>query len=101
MTNLSQDPLIEPVRVAGLAELLAGLPVLFGFRPTDSLVVICLEEPRGRVGFRLRVDLPPPEQCEQLALHLVDVLRRNVAGVVLVVACSDEPVVADPAVLAL
>ena len=101
MTNLSQDPLIEPVRVAGLAELLAGLPVLFGFRPTDSLVVICLEEPRGRVGFRLRVDLPPPEQCEQLALHLVDVLRRNVAGVVLVVACSDEPVVADPAVRAL
>jgi Domain of unknown function (DUF4192) len=101
MTNLSQDPLIEPVRVAGLAELLAGLPVLFGFRPTDSLVVICLEEPRGRVGFRLRVDLPPPDQCGQLARYLVDVLRRNAAGVVLVVACSDEPAVADPAVRAL
>jgi Domain of unknown function (DUF4192) len=101
MTNLSQDPLIEPVRVAGLAELLAGLPVLFGFRPTDSLVVICLEEPRGRVGFRLRVDLPAPEECEQLALYLVDVLRRNAAGVVLVAACSDQPAVAEPAVRAL
>src|SRR5262245_24411380 len=101
MTNLSQAPQAEPVRVADLGDLLAGLPVLFGFRPTESLIVICLEAPRGRVGFRLRADLPPPDSAEAVADYLVEVLRRNAAEVVLVVACSDDPAVADPAVTAL
>jgi Domain of unknown function (DUF4192) len=43
MTDVSQEPLGQPVRVSDLGDLLAGLPVLFGFRPTDSLVAICLE----------------------------------------------------------
>ena len=101
MTHVSQEPLSRPVRVADLGDLLAGLPVLFGFRPTDSLVAICLEEPGGRVGFRLRVDLPPPELCGQVADHLLGVLRRNAAEVVLVVACSDQPSDADPMVTAM
>jgi len=101
MTDVSQEPLAQPVRVADLGDLLAGLPVLFGFRPTDSLVAICIEEPRGRVGFRLRVDLPPPDHVGQAADHLLGVLRRNAAEVVLVVACSDQPSVADPMVTAM
>ena len=101
MTDVSQEPLAQPVRVADLGDLLAGLPVLFGFRPTDSLVAICIEEPRGRVGFRLRVDLPPPDHVGQAADHLLGVLRRNAAEVVLVVACSDQPSVADPMVAAM
>jgi hypothetical protein len=101
MTNLSQAPQAEPVRVADLGDLLAGLPVLFGFRPTDSLIVVCLEQPRGRVGFRLRADLPPPDHAEQVADYLVEVLRHNAAEIVLVVACSDDPEAADPVVAAL
>jgi Domain of unknown function (DUF4192) len=101
MTNLSRASQAEPVRVADLGDLLAGLPVLFGFRPTDSLIVICLEDPRGRVGFRLRADLPPPDHCEQVADYLVEVLRRNAAEVVLVVACSDDPEAADTVVTTL
>ena len=101
MTDVSQEPLGQPVRVSDLGDLLAGLPVLFGFRPTDSLVAICLEEPLGRVGFRLRADLPPPKLAGQVADHLLGVLRRNTAEVVLVVACSDQPAVAEPAVTAL
>jgi hypothetical protein len=101
MTKISPEPLAGPTRITDLGELLAGLPVLFGFRPTDSLVVICLEGGRGSVGFRLRVDLPPPDLCDQLADYLRDVLRRNGATDVIVVACSNAPDVADPAVAAL
>jgi Domain of unknown function (DUF4192) len=101
MTKISPEPLAGPVRITDLGELLAGLPVLFGFRPTDSLVVICLEGDRGSVGFRLRVDLPPPDLCDQLAAYLCDVLLRNAATDVIVVACSDAAAVADPAVAAL
>ena len=100
MTNLSPVPLADPVRITDLGELLAGLPVLFGFRPERSLVVVCLEGRRGRVGFRLRVDLPPADLCDQVADYLVDVLRRNDARSVIVVACSADPGSADPAVSA-
>ncbi len=101
MTKTSPEPLAGPVRITDLGELLAGLQVLFGFRPTDSLVVICLEGDRGSVGFRLRVDLPPPDLCDQLAEYLRDVLLRNAATDVIVVACSDVPAVADPLVASL
>ncbi|HYJ67164.1 MAG TPA: DUF4192 domain-containing protein [Nocardioidaceae bacterium] len=101
MTKISPEPLAAPVRITDLGELLAGLPVFFGFRPTDSMVVICLEGGRGSVGFRLRVDLPPADLCDQLADYLCDVLRRNDATDVIIVACSDAPDVADPAVAAL
>jgi hypothetical protein len=100
MTKSSPEPLAAPVRITDLGELLAGLPVLFGFRPTDSLVIICLEGGRGSVGFRLRVDLPPPDLCDQLAAYLCDVLRRSGATDVIVVACSDATDVADAAVAA-
>jgi Domain of unknown function (DUF4192) len=100
MKNISPTPLADPVRITDLGDLLAGLPVLFGFRPERSLVVVCLEGRRGRVGFRLRVDLPPTDLCDEVAGYLVAVLLRNDARVVIVIACSDDPAAADPAVSA-
>jgi Domain of unknown function (DUF4192) len=100
MTNSFPTPLADPVRITDLGDLVAGLPVLFGFRPEHSLVVVCVEGRRGRVGFRLRVDLPPADLCDEVAGYLVDVLRRNDARAVFVIACSDDSAAADPVVSA-
>jgi hypothetical protein len=66
-----------PVRV-DTPGLLASVPVLLGFRPRDSLVVLSTGGPEGRrVGLSLRTDLPPPEAGE-----LLDALCRNVAAAI-------------------
>ena len=38
--------------------MVASLPYWVGFEPTESLVVVCCHEPRGRVGLSMRFDLP-------------------------------------------
>ncbi|MFC5951756.1 DUF4192 domain-containing protein [Pseudonocardia lutea] len=71
-----------PVRV-GTEGLLAAVPVLIGFRPRDSLVLIGTGGPRGRrVGLTLRVDLPPPDEPE-----LVAALCESAAAAL----CRDDP----------
>lgn len=72
----------SPVRV-GTEGLLAAVPVLIGFRPRDSLVLIATGGPHGRrVGLTLRVDLPPPEDPE-----LVAALCESAAAAL----CRDDP----------
>lgn len=88
MTNLSQPS--GSVRLSDLGELLAGLPVLFGFRPDRSLIVISLDGGRDRLGFRLRADLPALSLGRDDADYLADVLHRNASTRVLVVACSAD-----------
>lgn len=58
----------SPTAVARLqkpGQVAAVIPHLLGFTPTESLVVLCLHEPRGRIGLTFRVDLPPPELEDQ------------------------------------
>lgn len=98
MTNISQPPRSATVRISDVGDLVAGLPVLFGFRPERSLIVISLDGDRGRVGFRLRADLPLVRLRPDDADYLAHVMRRNAASRVIVVACSDDPAIADPTV---
>lgn len=68
-------PAARPVaRLTTPAQLVAALPIQLGFTPTESLVVVCGHEPRGRVGLSMRIDLPE-ERCEPL---LVDEVVRRV-----------------------
>lgn len=60
------------VRLSGPAELVAALPTLCGFVPSESLVVVCLAG--SRVDLVARYDLPPPEAVPVL---LGDVERRS------------------------
>ena len=70
----------SPVRV-GTEGLLTALPVLLGFHPRDSLVLVATGGPGGRrVGLTLRVDLPPPEDpllVESLCRAAADALARD------------------------
>lgn len=66
------------VRLADPAALVAALPVLLGFRPSESLVLVSLGGETGRrLGLTLRVDLPPPRDVEALCDFAAENLLRG------------------------
>jgi hypothetical protein len=71
--------------------MVASLPVWLGFVPSESLVVMCCHEPRGRMGLTLRLDLPAQEHEAQC---VEDVERRvrmeRATRVILAVYTDDE-----------
>ncbi|MBA2456668.1 MAG: DUF4192 domain-containing protein [Nocardioidaceae bacterium] len=86
------------IRASSIAEMLGALPVIFGFYPQESLVVVVLEGPRQRVAASLRLDLPPVEHHDGVACQIADALRHQGAAAVLVVACTGDAALADPLV---
>jgi len=72
------------IRLRGSADIITVLPYHLGYRPTDSLVVVCLEGSRlTMVG---RLDLPPPDVDPWAAVEelLPHVLREKPDRVLLV-----------------
>lgn len=64
-----------PIRVSGVAGLLATVPSMLGFHPTNSLVLMCLTGDRRQVGPVARVDLPyghDREMAAQLTSHALN-----------------------------
>ena len=61
----------------GPEDLLAAVPVVLGFRPRDSLVMLTFD---ARARFHARVDLPPPAEVEAALPELVDALVSTVPG---------------------
>lgn len=75
------------VRLRGGDELVAALPVLLGFHPADSVVVVGFGG-RGaqRVGLTVRVDLPPPDDVDRVCADAVSALVTDApAGAAVVV----------------
>jgi hypothetical protein len=88
----------EPVvRVRDPGDLVAAVPVLLGFHPEHSLVLVATEGRRRRIGLTLRVDLPPPEHvdavCKAAAASL---LAGRPNGVAVVVIGGGPATGADP-----
>lgn len=71
------------LRITGPDGLLAAVPIMLGFHPTDSLVVICLAGGGRRVGPVARVDLPPGHD-RQMAVQLAGHALNHADAVVLV-----------------
>jgi hypothetical protein len=65
------------------ADLLAAVPYLLGFHPSDSVVLVAL---RGkRVIFQGRVDIPDPDEVESLVPYLAEIAaRQHPTGVTLI-----------------
>lgn len=57
------------LKLSGPGSLIAAVPHLLGFPPEESLVLVGLRGPRGRLGMTMRVDLPPdgPESAPAVA----------------------------------
>jgi len=77
------DEVADPrprIRIDSPTALLAAVPVLLGFEPATSMVVIGTESPRGQVRITMRYDLPDPPDttlAAELALHAVGVLAAQ------------------------
>lgn len=65
------------VKVRGPADVVVALPYVLGYQPAESLVLVSLRGPRGRVGLTLRADLPTAEASGTICAELVDYLRRD------------------------
>lgn len=82
----------EPVaRLTSPAQLVASLPLWLGFRPTESLVVVCCHEPRGRVGLTLRFDLPAARTEQPLVAEVGRRVRQQRSTRVLLAVYTCEP----------
>jgi hypothetical protein len=86
------------VTLRGPADLADALPYLLGYHPDDSIVLIGLHGPRGRLGGRIRTGIPadPEEWCEAaelLAACLADsgMVRGSRPDAAVVYLCQDPP----------
>jgi hypothetical protein len=86
------------VRIDDGGELAAALPVLVGFRPRESLVLVALGGPSGRrIGLTARVDIPSPRDARPLAGALAARLaHERPEAAVLAVVTEDPDVVPFP-----
>jgi Domain of unknown function (DUF4192) len=67
-TNLRSE-MTTAINLKSPHELLAVVPFVLGFRPTNSIVVLCLNN--RRLGLTQRLDLPRREDARQVALALM------------------------------
>lgn len=72
------------------AELVSGLPAVFGFTPRESLVVLSLSGEDHCIDVGMRNDLVPVEEASTAGEQLVRMLLHNGVSTVLVVGCSAD-----------
>src|SRR5699024_10611010 len=89
----------SPIRVRGIAELIATLPMQMGYRPEDSLMLVLLgapeqdataARPAGAVQQLCRIDLPHDAGGYEEMLAAVDTVLRRQASVVAEVVAFEE-----------
>jgi hypothetical protein len=76
---MSDEPQAR-IPVRGPAALIAVVPHLLGFHPSNSLVAVALSGPHGRVRTVFRYDLPdPPDHAmaESIAAHFTAIMDRE------------------------
>ncbi|MBA3266042.1 MAG: DUF4192 domain-containing protein [Nocardioidaceae bacterium] len=78
------------VRAKGPADVLAMIPYLVGFVPTNSIVVIALEGPRKHFGPCIRMDLAGRDGAGTQADYLASVIAHHGFDPVIVVAFSQH-----------
>jgi hypothetical protein len=88
MSPESSDTTVPVVRLSDPADVVAGLPALFGFRPRESLMCLSLQQPRLRIGFCARADLHELADVPPAVAQLLLMAARNDATDVVVLAHS-------------
>ncbi|MEJ3656330.1 DUF4192 domain-containing protein [Actinomycetes bacterium KLBMP 9759] len=79
-------------RLRDPGELAAVIPMLLGFHPGESLVVVAFGGSSGnRIGLTARADLPSPVEYSELADEVAcSLLHESPAGAAVVVVSSDD-----------
>ncbi len=84
----------ETVRLSGPLALIGAVPVLLGFHPARSLVLVCVHGVRHRVGPALRIDLPVPADEAVVSTFLTEQAVRHATAVMLLCYTTDPNQVA-------
>ncbi|MCD9197636.1 DUF4192 domain-containing protein [Aeromicrobium wangtongii] len=86
-----------PLYVAhDIPDLINSLPTLFGFRPRESLVAVATNGPRHRLGFRLRLDIPAPEDVDGAAAFVVaHLVNQGAEGAIVIAVTQHQEVALD------
>ena len=72
------QPDAEVIRVSSPASLLAAVPVLLKFQPSEpSIVVLGTTQPRSAVALTLRYDIPGPQCADVIARHSAGILAAQ------------------------
>ena len=85
---------VDPIRLRGPSAVVAAVPYLLGFVPTESLVLLVSGGPAGRVELTLRLDLPESDEADVVA-ELLARLGHVSADTAIVVVFAD-PGAQDP-----
>lgn len=88
---VSHTNLTPAIRLHTPAQIVAAVPYLVGFHPTESMVAVGLGTDAPRVCLTVRVDLPPPDCAAELARLLADHLRNAGAGAAFLIVFTEEP----------
>jgi hypothetical protein len=76
-------------RLTSPGEIVGAIPLLCGFRPRESLVVVSLRGDRSRIGLTMRFDLPPDDVEEAIAAEAVARLQADGARRTVVVVYTE------------
>jgi hypothetical protein len=88
----------SPLKLHHPADVLAAVPFVLGFEPTNSLVAISLRGRRQRVGLVMRTDYPSDadlELFEHAALNMVTHLQRDEARGVILISYPPDSIAAQ------
>jgi hypothetical protein len=79
------------IRLRDLSELVAGIPYIIGFPPTDSLVLYTFRRcPEIALSSTIRVDLPMPDHVLLLAEKMAEAVAMNEAAAVIAVVIAEN-----------
>ena len=85
---------VPVARVTSPGQLAAAVPHMMGFVPSESLVVLCGHEPRGRLGLTMRFDLPDddgPYDTAYVVDEVADRVRAEGATRYSLLVYTDQP----------
>jgi hypothetical protein len=88
MTTTDGTPSRTTLTFRTSEDVLAAVPVLLGFEPSDSVVMLTFG---GRETFHARIDLPPPTGVDEGIALLLDPALAHGVSQVLFVVYSDRP----------
>jgi hypothetical protein len=80
---------VPSVRISSPSDLVAVTPMLLGFTPRNSVVVLCLHDERRRLGLVLRYDLTMAERRRDFAPEVADRVALEDADEVFLVIFTD------------
>ena len=87
--NAAARPVV--VKFGGPVDIVGAIPSMFGFHPTESIVVMCLCGPRRRTGLTMRFDLLDPEHDGVLGNEIVRRIAAERTDAAIMVCYTEAP----------